>query len=96
MGREVGWGPGRAVTDWCAATGLVGLTSFQVTIDHDGRLFIGVSGRDQVLEPADDPVVCPACIWRTLLRLATRYTTTGRLAELLGPAEASPSTHTCQ
>ena len=78
---------------------LVELTSSQVTIDDDRRLHIGMYGGDQVLEPADDPAVCPACIWRrwrTLLRLATRYTTTGRLAELLGPAEASPSTHACQ
>ena len=33
---------------------------------------------------------------RDLTRPATRYTTTTRLAELLGPAEASPSTHACQ
>ena len=78
---------------------LVDLTSSQVTIDHDRRLHVGTGGGDLVLEPAEDPAVCSACIWRrwrTLLRLATRYTTTGRLAELLGPAEASPSTHACQ
>ena len=52
---------------------LVDLTSSQVTIDDDRRLHIGIGGADQVLEPADDPAVCPACIWRrwrTLLRPA--------------------------
>ena len=77
---------------------LVDLTSNDLTIDTDRRLHVAI-GDGQVLESADDPAVCPACIWRrwrTLLRLATRYTTTGRLAELLGPAEASPSSHACQ